>query len=84
MTAQTASEFVMATLRKAGFEAFLVGGCVRDLVLGRTPKDFDVTTNATPAEVTNIFFQDRMIELFNVKTIPVGAKFGVIDWLAVP
>lgn len=68
MTAQNASEFVMANLRKAGFEAFLVGGCVRDLVLGRAPKDFDVTTNATPEQVAPLF----------EKTIPVGAKFGVV------
>jgi len=38
-----------------GFEAFLVGGCVRDLILGREPKDWDVTTNAKPEEIINIF-----------------------------
>ena len=42
---------VTETLEKAGFEAFIVGGCVRDLMLGRTPKDWDVTTNATPEEI---------------------------------
>src|SRR3989344_3855464 len=46
---------VTDTLRKAGFEAYLVGGCVRDLVLGRTPKDWDVTTNATPEEIQALF-----------------------------
>ena len=46
---------VTDTLRKAGFEAYLVGGCVRDLVLGRTPKDWDVTTNATPEEIQATF-----------------------------
>jgi len=42
-------------LEKAGFEAWVVGGCVRDLLLGRTPKDWDVTTNATPEEVQAAF-----------------------------
>jgi len=42
-------------LEKAGFEAWIVGGCVRDLLLGRTPKDWDVTTNATPEEVQAVF-----------------------------
>ena len=42
-------------LEKAGFEAFLVGGCVRDLILGKTPKDWDVTTNATPNQIISLF-----------------------------
>jgi poly(A) polymerase/tRNA nucleotidyltransferase (CCA-adding enzyme) len=42
-------------LRKAGFEAYLVGGCVRDLFLGRTPKDWDITTNAKPEDIQKIF-----------------------------
>lgn len=46
---------VTNTLKKAGFEAYLVGGCVRDLILGRTPKDWDVTTNATPEEIISLF-----------------------------
>lgn len=46
---------VTATLEKAGFEAWIVGGCIRDLLLGRTPKDWDVTTNATPAEIQGLF-----------------------------
>ena len=41
---------VVETLENAGFEAFLVGGCVRDILLGRTPKDWDVTTNAKPEQ----------------------------------
>ena len=75
---QNAAEFVMDTLNGVGFEAFLVGGCVRDMVLGRTPKDFDVTTNATPEEVVTLFNSDKLVELFNCHTIPVGAKFGVV------
>ncbi len=46
---------VTKTLKNAGFEAFLVGGCVRDLLMGRTPKDWDVTTNATPEEIIPLF-----------------------------
>jgi len=46
---------VTETLQKAGFEAFLVGGCVRDLLRGKKPKDWDVTTNATPDQIVNLF-----------------------------
>ncbi len=43
------------TLENAGFEAFLVGGCVRDMILGREPKDWDITTNATPEQIVALF-----------------------------
>lgn len=46
---------VSDTLQAAGFEAYLVGGCVRDLILGREPKDWDVTTNATPEKIQSLF-----------------------------
>lgn len=46
---------VAHTLEKAGFEAYLVGGCVRDLVLGNTPKDWDITTNAHPDQIQPLF-----------------------------
>jgi len=46
---------VSEALRKEGFEAYLVGGCVRDLLIGRTPKDWDVTTNAKPEDIQRIF-----------------------------
>lgn len=46
---------VTSTLEKAGFEAFLVGGCVRDLILGIEPKDWDITTNAIPEEIMPLF-----------------------------
>ncbi|MGA0178906.1 MAG: polynucleotide adenylyltransferase PcnB [Burkholderiaceae bacterium] len=46
---------VVDTLQRAGFEAYVVGGAVRDLLLGITPKDFDVATNATPEEVKRLF-----------------------------
>ena len=46
---------VAETLEKAGFEAYLVGGCTRDLLLKRTPKDWDLTTNAKPEEIQSLF-----------------------------
>src|SRR6266849_8062 len=55
-------------LLSAGYQALLVGGCVRDLLLGRAPIDYDVTTNATPEQVLSIFPEG----------IAVGAQFGVI------
>ncbi len=46
---------IIETLEKAGFEAFLVGGCTRDILLGKTPKDWDITTNATPEQIIPLF-----------------------------
>lgn len=46
---------ITKTLENGGFEAYLVGGCVRDLLLNRTPKDWDVTTNATPEKIQELF-----------------------------
>ncbi|MBU2263476.1 polynucleotide adenylyltransferase, partial [Patescibacteria group bacterium] len=45
----------LKTLKKAGFEAYLVGGCVRDLLLHAKPKDWDITTNAKPEEIQKLF-----------------------------
>ena len=59
---------IVRVLREHGFQAYLVGGCVRDLLLGREPKDYDVTTNATPEQVMEIF----------PETYAVGAQFGVV------
>jgi poly(A) polymerase len=59
---------IIRTLREHGHQAYLVGGCVRDLLLGREPADYDVTTDATPKEVMRIFPQ----------TYAVGAQFGVV------
>ncbi|SHG22616.1 poly(A) polymerase [Marisediminitalea aggregata] len=52
---------VMYRLNNAGFEAYLVGGCVRDLMLGHKPKDFDVVTNATPEQIKGLFRNCRLI-----------------------
>ena len=59
---------IIHTLEEAGFEAFAVGGCVRDAVLGRIPADWDITTSAMPEEVKNLF--DR--------TIDTGIQHGTV------
>ena len=52
---------VVSRLQREGNEAYLVGGCVRDLLLGRRPKDYDVATSATPRGVKTLFFNGRII-----------------------
>lgn len=52
---------VVLRLQRHGFEAYFVGGCVRDLMIGRTPKDFDVATSATPQDVRRLFRNGRII-----------------------
>src|SRR6478735_2806241 len=52
---------VVRRLTRAGYEAYLVGGCVRDLLLGRRPKDFDVCTSARPDDVRRLFRNSRII-----------------------
>ena len=46
---------IIKTLEAAGYEAFAVGGCIRDSVLGRTPQDWDITTSAKPQDVKRLF-----------------------------
>src|ERR1700684_1233698 len=62
------STSIVQTLRQQGFKAYLIGGCVRDLLLEREPNDYDVATDATPPEVMRIF----------PETYAVGAQFGVV------
>jgi poly(A) polymerase len=52
---------VLYRLKDAGFQAYLVGGCVRDIMLGRHPKDFDVATNALPDQVRSLFRNSRLV-----------------------
>ena len=52
---------VLYRLKKEGYQAYLVGGCVRDLLLGREPKDFDVVTDAHPEQIRMIFRNCRLI-----------------------
>jgi poly(A) polymerase len=59
---------IVKRLQGAGFDAFWVGGCVRDFLLGRDPDDYDIATSARPGQIEKLF----------PRTIPVGRKFGVI------
>ena len=62
---------VMEQLHRAGFEAYAVGGCVRDSLLGRVPEDWDITTDATPDQVKQIF----------QKTVDTGIEHGTVTVL---
>lgn len=53
---------LLSRLHERGYEAYLVGGCVRDLLRGQTPKDYDITTSALPGEIHNCFSDCRMID----------------------
>src|ERR1035438_8712702 len=64
---QHAAEIV-GMLREHGHQAYFAGGCVRDLLLGREPADYDVATDATPRQVMQIFPQ----------TFAIGEQFGVV------
>jgi poly(A) polymerase len=72
MTAREFAEQICSVLRGAGYQAYLVGGCVRDILLGRAPADYDVATDATP---------DRVEEIFP-NSLTVGAQFGVVVVIA--
>ncbi len=65
--------FALKRLEDAGFEAALVGGCVRDRLMGRAPGDYDMTTSATPEEMLRVFADTR--------TIPTGLKHGTLTVL---
>ncbi|MGH9575137.1 MAG: CCA tRNA nucleotidyltransferase [Candidatus Acidiferrales bacterium] len=68
MDGKSLSKQICATLKATGYQAYLVGGCVRDILLGREPADYDVATDATPDTVQRIF----------PRSLTVGAQFGVI------
>ena len=67
---------VVAKLRAAGHQALWAGGCVRDQLLGKTPKDYDVATDAEPERIREVFGRKR--------TLAIGAAFGVITVLGPP
>ncbi len=68
MTNKQVSIKVIKKLHRNGFQALLAGGCVRDMLLGRRAKDYDVATDARPGDITRLFR----------RTLTVGAKFGVV------
>ncbi|MEW9124738.1 MAG: CCA tRNA nucleotidyltransferase, partial [Thermotaleaceae bacterium] len=65
-------EWILKIINDFGYEAFIVGGCVRDFLLGRIPKDWDITTNARPEIIVKIF------ENKGCKVIPTGIKHGTV------
>src|SRR4030042_6120690 len=65
---------IIQKLEAAGFEAFIVGGCVRDLLMDVEPKDWDVTTNAKPEEVMKIFSDSFYENVFGTVGIKVNLK----------
>ena len=64
---------ITTTLEQKGFSAYLVGGCVRDLLLGKTPKDWDITTNATPEQITPLFPKTFYENSFGTVTVVTEA-----------
>lgn len=64
--------YIINQLQNKGYEAYMVGGCVRDIILKRNPNDWDITTNAMPTETKEIF------ESLQLKVIPTGIKHGTI------
>ncbi|MBQ4556479.1 MAG: CCA tRNA nucleotidyltransferase [Clostridia bacterium] len=66
-------EYMLRKLSSCGYEAYLVGGCVRDYLLGKTPNDYDITTSALPDETMDVFAGDRVI--------PTGIKHGTVTVL---
>lgn len=62
------AKYIIETIRNAGFEAYVVGGCVRDSILGREPEDWDITTSAKPEQVKKLF----------PRTIDTGIKHGTV------
>ena len=67
-SARESAVFILKRLRREGYEAYLAGGCVRDMLLKKEPQDYDIATAARPEDIQRIF----------PDTLPVGAQFGVI------
>lgn len=67
-------KFVVERLKEKGFEAYLVGGCVRDLLKGVEPQDWDVATNAQPKEIGKIFLKSFADNKFGTVTVLTDSK----------
>ena len=73
---------ITAKLREAGFDAYLVGGCVRDMLLNKAPKDWDVTTNATPPKLQELFpdsFYENDFGTVGVKTGSEDSSLSIVE-----
>ena len=78
---------VTRDLQEAGFEAYLVGGCVRDLCMGKEPKDWDITTSATPEQVMTVFSELKTVNENTFGTVTVlnmAPEAGVVEGESVP
>jgi len=71
------------SLQKAGFEAYVVGGCVRDFLMGKEPKDWDITTNARPEEILKIFKGAKYKNTFGTVILPIKEKEDLINVLEI-
>ncbi len=69
---------IIEDLEKSGFEAYIVGGCARDLLIGKSPKDWDVTTNARPEKILEIFSDGKYENIFGTVLVPVKPE-GVVE-----
>jgi poly(A) polymerase/tRNA nucleotidyltransferase (CCA-adding enzyme) len=67
-------KFILQSLQEKGFEAYIVGGCVRDFLLGQDPKDWDITTNAKPEEIQKLFPDSFYENKFLTVTVRTGSK----------
>ena len=67
---------ILKKIEKSGFEAYLVGGCVRDLLMAKEPKDFDITTNALPDDILKIFDDARYENDFGTVLLPIRDESG--------
>lgn len=73
MNLSPSATHIIHTLNNAGFEAFAVGGCIRDMLRGITPDDIDITTNALPSQILQVFSNERVI--------PTGLQHGTVTVL---
>ena len=67
---------IVEKLESAGFEAFVVGGCVRDLLMDRIPKDWDITTNARPEKILEVFPDGKYENVFGTVLVPIKLENG--------
>ena len=79
MTAREAAVRVVQRLSEAGYTAYLAGGCVRDRLMGREPKDYDVATDATPQRVQDLFDRTAAVGQSRQQTgrDPAGRSAGI-------
>ena len=70
---------LLRRLEEKGFEAYIVGGCVRDFLLGKIPKDWDLTTNARPEEILAVFPEGKYENQFGTVLLPLREKGELID-----